>query len=100
MGLFRFISNIRHPDRGKGWQDTIAYFTGKAEKAVVGKAGRYKYVDYNEYQIKYYVDGKERTGWYIFYPVPDPAPEEIQGKELKIRYNVRKPWIYELIDEI
>ena len=59
--------NITHPNRKKGWQDTVAYFTGKAEKAAVGKVGRYKYADYNEYQIKYYVDGKERTGWYIFY---------------------------------
>ena len=41
----------------------------------------------------------ERTGWYIFYPVPDPAPGEIRGKELKIRYNVKKPWMNELIYE-
>ena len=81
MELFRFILNITHPNRGKGWQDTIAYFTGKVEKAVVGKAGRYKYVDYNEYQIKYYVDGKDRLVHFL--SCSGSSPRRNTGERIK-----------------
>ena len=30
-------------------------------------------------------------------PPEDPAPEELQGRKLAIRYCRRKPWRYEVI---
>ena len=99
MNLYEFFTHLTHPERGKGWEETTAYFTGKVERAAAGKPGRYKYKDYNEYEIRYYAGSTERRGWYTFYPVLDPEPEEIQGKEVRIRYSRIKPWIYEVMDE-
>lgn len=95
MNFFEWITKLTHPAKKHGWIETVAVFTGKAEQAAVGKLGHYKDADYLEYQIRYDVNGKERFGWYVFHPVPDPLPEEIKGQELRIRYCRRKPWIFE-----
>ena len=97
MNLFEFFVKLTHPEKRNGWVETTAYFTGKVEKAAMGKTGRYHPADYNEYQIKYYAEDKERLGWYIFYPVPNPDPEQLEGTSIRIRYKKSKPWIFEAI---
>ncbi len=54
--------------------------------------------EYKEYAIKFYVEDKERIGWYLFYPAPDPDLEGIKGEAMKIRYMKKRPWIFENID--
>ncbi|MCR5654797.1 MAG: hypothetical protein K6G07_04085 [Lachnospiraceae bacterium] len=97
MNIFEFFSNVTHPKNKRGWIQTKAVFTGRVEKAAKGKAGHYKDADYNEYEIRYMVSGKERRQWYVFYPLDDPEPDEIKGSELLIRYNKRRPWQYEAL---
>ena len=98
MNIFEFFSKLTHPSSKRGWIETQAVFTGRFEKAAKGKAGRYIEADYNEYQIKYLSSEKERYQWYIFYPLNDPDPEDIKGQELRIRYNKRKPWLFEAVE--
>ena len=99
MSLFEVFSNIAHPAKKKGWIETEAYFTGKFERAATGKPGRYISADYNEYQVRYYTGEGERVGWYVFYPSPDPDPEDIKDTSIRIRYNESKPWQFEAIDD-
>ena len=99
MGIFEFFLKLNHPSRKTGWIETNAIFTGKMEKAAVGKPGHYKTVNYNEYEVKYLTGNGERKGWYVFHPAPDPEPEDIKGTNLRIRYNCKKPWLFEAINE-
>lgn len=91
MNIFEFFLKLNHPYEKTGWIETTAVFTGRFEKAAVGKPGHYKTVDYNEYEVKYFTDNEERKGWYVFYPSPDPDPEDIKGTNLRIRYNRKNP---------
>ena len=50
-----------------------------------------------KYEIKYYTNDEERTGWYVFHPLDDPDPNDIAGQELHIRYNKNKPWLFEAV---
>ncbi len=97
MSLFDLFVKLNHPSSRKGWIETTAVFTGRSEKAAIGKPGHYKAADYSEYEIRYRTDKGEQTAWYVFSPLEDPAPEELQGRELAIRYCKRKPWRYEVI---
>ncbi len=99
MGLFELFFNITHPDKKNGWTETEAIFTGKYEKAALGRPGRYIQAGYNEYQIRYNTVRGEQYGWYVFYPLPDPEPEKIIDTSIRIRYKKAKPWVYEVIDE-
>jgi hypothetical protein len=99
MGLFEFFSKITHPAKRNGWVETEAVFTGKCERAAKGKPGRYTSAAYNEYQVRYYAEDGERLEWYDFYPLPDPDPESIKDSSIRIRYNKKKPWIFEAIEE-
>ena len=97
MNIFEIFTRINHPSVKNGWCDVTAYFTGKTEKAAVGKPGHYKQADHYEYEIQYLTDDGERYGWYVFHPLEDPDPETIKGKEIRIRYSKRKPWKFEAI---
>lgn len=97
MNLFEFFVKLNHPENRNGWIETIAVFTGNVHKAAIGKVGKYKTVDYNEYEIRYMTSEGERTGWYIFHPLGDPDAYELKDSEIKIRYNERKPWEFEAI---
>ena len=106
MNFFSVISKITHPDKRTGWVETIAYFTGEVRKPERGRGGLYPITTniastdgFLEYGIRYYVGDKERIGWYIFYPGPDPDPQEIKDQSVKIRYMKRRPWIFEFIEE-
>ena len=102
MNLFHFFTKLTHPDKRLGWVETTAYFTGESRKPQRARGGYYP-ADVNvvstegflEYGIRYYVGDKETRGWYIFYPSPDPAPEELEGLSVKIRYKKSRPWIIE-----
>ena len=95
--------NLTHPPEKWGWVETTAYFTGDARKAMPkGRVGFYYHdqpADYNEYGIRYYTDDSERLGWYRFYPSPDPEPEELKGKSVRIRYKKSRPWNYEFVSD-
>ena len=106
MNVFEFFTKINHPTRKAGWVETTAYFTG--ERRLCHK-GRFKgdsnrvlnitsATEVYEYAVKYYAEGKERIGWYIFCPAPDPEPEEITGTSMRIRYKKSRPYLFENID--
>ena len=97
MNIFEFFLKMNHPSEKEGWIETTAVFTGKAEKAAVGKPGHYKVAAYNEYEIIYRTNDKERGGWYTFNPLPDS--DDIKGTSIRIRYNSKKPWIFERVKD-
>ena len=106
MNLFEFFLKLTHPAHKPGWVETKAYFTGKTRQAARGKAGpyyprpkaHYELAAYREYEVRFYTDDGERTGWYVFYPVPDPDPASIMGEKIKIRYKKSRPWQFESIE--
>ena len=99
MSIFEFFLKLNHPSKKAGWIETMAVFTGKVEKAAVGKPGHYHEADYNEYEIKYFTDSEERKGWYVFHPSPEPDPEDIKGTSIIIRYNRKKPWLFDTLHD-
>ena len=100
MNLFEFFSKLHQKKHIKGWCETTAVFTGRFEQAALrGKAG-YKIADYNTYELRYQAEGKEQRGWYSFYPLPDPDASAIKDTTIRIRYNEKKPFVFEAADEI
>lgn len=97
MNFFEICYNITHRKKDKGYQKTTAFFTGRVEKTVKYSRKKAFNEEYNRYEIKYYVDGKEKYGWYSFYPLPDPEVEELE--EIEIKYNIKKPYIFECVEE-
>ena len=103
VNLFGLFVRLTHPAKRFGWKETMAYFTGDARIPHRARGGHYPLmtitspVEAKEYAIRYYVDDQVRTGWYLFYPGPDPDPEDIKGMTLKIRYKKSRPWIFENI---
>ena len=107
MNLFEFFSKITHPYKRRGWVETTAHFTGETRKPERFRGGYYPKAissknpgDFLEYGIRYYVEDKERINWYIFYPGPDPDPQEIKDTPMKIRYMKKRPWIFENIEDL
>ena len=106
MGLFELFTKLTHPEKRVGWVETTAYFTGDTQKPARGRVTGYhpqslytfSGADFLEYGIKYYADDRERIGWYVFSPLPDPDPEEIKGTTIKIRYKKSRPWIFENVE--
>ncbi len=109
MNLFELFGKVTHPETRRGWVETTAHFTGEANQInggrVTARAHYPKLLNvppstvFNEYAIKYYAEDTEKIGWYLFYPGPDPDPEEIKGTSMKIRYMKKRPWIFEAIDD-
>lgn len=95
MNLFEFFVKLNYKVRTKSWIETTATFTGKRNKAAAITKVGYRELDYYEYEIIYDVSGKKKSGWYKFYPLPDPEVNDIQGKSIRIKYNRRKPYIFE-----
>lgn len=101
MNLFELFVNYNQILKEKTYVETIATFTGK--RNIAGKLTRLeniKPLDYYEYEIEYVADGKKRKGYYVFFPLPDPEPEEIMGTTINIRYNKKKPYIFEKVIEL
>lgn len=94
MNLFKLFLKL-HSNNTKSWIETTATFTGKRNKAAGRTKVGYCERDYYEYEITYFVGDKKRRGYYSFYPLPDPKPEAIEGKTMRIKYNKRKPYIFE-----
>ena len=107
MNLYELFSKLTFPSKRIGWIETTAYFTGDVRIPHRGRGGYYpKMINvtsdaaFHEYGIRYFVDDKEKIGWYLFYPGPDPDPEDIKGTTMRIRYMKRRPWIFENIDSL
>ena len=85
VNLFGFFVKLTHPAKRPGWKETTAFFTGECRTPRRARGGYYPLmrvtapVEAKEYAIRYFVDDRERTGWYLFYPGPDPDPEDIRG---------------------
>lgn len=99
MNFFELLSSL-HNSRTKSWIETTATFTGKRNKAASRTKTGYRELDYYEYEITYIAGGKEKRGFYTFYPVRDPELEEIEGKTMRIKYNEKKPYIFETISDM
>ena len=96
MNLFEFFVKLNNSGT-KSWIETTATFTGRRNKAASRTKVGYGELDYYEYEITYLVGDKERRGYYSFYPLQDPPAEKIQGKTMKIKYNKRKPYLFETV---
>ena len=98
MNFFELILKIQNRRSPHKWATTTATFTGKHEQAVVRTNRGPKKAAYNAWEIVYTVDDKIRHGWYTFHPLPDP--EEIAGTEIAIRYQRKKPYIFEAVRDL
>lgn len=98
MNLFEAFLKMRE-SKTKSWKETTATFTGKRNKACGRTKTGYCELDYYEYEISYSTDDELKTGFYKFYPLPDPEPEDIKGKTLRIKYNEKKPYIFETVSD-
>ena len=97
MSLYGFFLKS-HEKSTKSWIETTATFTGKRNKAASRTKVGYRELDYYEYEITYSVGDKKKSGYYSFYPLPDPEIEEIEGKTMRIKYNKKKPYIFEAVE--
>lgn len=97
MNMFEFFSKL-HNSRTKSWIETTATFTGRRNKAAGRTKTGFRELDYYEYEITYFVGDTQRRGYYSFYPLPDPEIAEIEGKTLKIKYNAKKPYVFEAVE--
>lgn len=97
MNLFEFFLKL-NGNSTKTWIETTATFTGRRNKAASRTKVGYCELDYYEYEVTYLVGDKEKRGFYSFYPLPDPETEEIKGKTMRIKYNKKKPYIFEAVD--
>lgn len=97
MYLFERFVRLTHPKKKFGWEETTAYFTGDVRKVAAGAGAQFGLSGRNEYMIRFFTDAGERNAWYSFYPLEDPAPEDVYGMEMKIRYKKRRPWMIEHI---
>ena len=96
MNLFEFFLKL-HSSGRKSWIETTATFTGKRNKAASRTKVGYRELEHYEYEITYLVGDRKKRGYYSFYPMPDPKTEEIEGKTMRIKYNKRKPYIFEVV---
>lgn len=96
MNLFEFFLKL-HSIGTKSWVETTATFTGRRNKTASRTKVGYCELDHYEYEITYVANGKERRGYYSFYPLPEPATEEVKGEKMRIEYNKRKPYIFEVV---
>ena len=97
MDFFELIQRLAHPKKKPGYLEATAYFTGDVRKAAAGVRAHFNPQDYNEYMIRFYTDEGEQTAWYAFYPLEDPAPEDVKGMTIRIRYQKNRPWNIENI---
>lgn len=95
MNLLDFFSNLTHHQDSENWIETTAVFTGKFEQAVTFTKYGTKQQNYNRYEIVYSAGDKQCSSWYSFYPVPDPDAKSLEGTTMRIRYNKRKPYLFE-----
>ena len=97
MNFFEMIFKLTHKRSSLIWDETDATFTGKVEKALLhSKSGFYE-ASYNAFQIRYYAGDKLIYASYPFYPLPDPDPDELRGKKLRIRYKKLRPHVFEAV---
>ena len=99
VNLFKLIFDMTHFRVERKWKETNAVFTGRRKPAVTYTRLGTRKEEYDAYEIVYSVDGIQQYSWYSFYPLPDPDAEELAGKEIRIRYYIRKPYVFEYAGE-
>ena len=99
MTVFEIFFKLTHIRSSLFWAETDAVFTGKVEKALLRSKSHFYEAGYNAFQVKYYAGDKLIYASYPFYPLPDPDPEELRGKKLRIRYRKLRPHVFEAIHE-
>ena len=99
MNLFELFFRITHYRNSNLWVETEGVFTGKSETANIRTRLGPRKAHYNAYEIVYYANGERLRGWYSFYPLPGPEPEELAGNRIRIRYRKTKPFIFEKVSE-
>lgn len=97
MNFFEFFLKL-HNSSTKSWVETTATFTGKRNKAASRTKVGYCELDYYEYEITYFAGDKQKRGYYSFYPLPEPKIDEVEGKTIRIKYNKKKPYIFEAVE--
>lgn len=97
MNFFELLSNFNYKVKSASGVKTEATFTGNRRKAIVKTKTGFHTRDYYEYEIKYDVDGKLYTGYITFYPLADPAINEIENTTIEIVYKKKKPSIFTAI---
>jgi len=86
---------LTHRRNPQDWVSATAVFSGKCGKATIRTKLGPRAAKYNAYEIVYDVNGKSQSGWYSFYPLEDPDPQELAGTTMQIRYRKGKPYIFE-----
>lgn len=99
MNPMDFFVNLTNHKNSSQWIEAIATFTGLCEKAVTYTKYGTKQQDYNRYEVVYMTGDKQCHSWYSFYPIPDPDAESLKGTTMRIRYNKRRPFIFEQSEE-
>ena len=99
MYLFEFFTKLNHRKNRKAWTEATAMFTGRSNKVAVRTKAGYLGMDNYEYEIVYNVNGKRQTAWHSFFPLPDPGADELEGKTMRIKYNPKKPFDYECVED-
>lgn len=95
MNIFGFFVRLNHHRDNRKWKTAVAVFTGKCEKATVRTKMGPRAAKYNAYEIVYTENGSDRRGWYTFHPLEGPDPLTLAGHELRIRYRIDKPYLFE-----
>ena len=80
------------------WIETMGTFTGK-KRYVISRSFKLLVPkkEYYEYEIVYNTEQGKKSVWYQFYPVPEPL-DDFEGVVVKLKYNVKKPWIIKIVD--
>ena len=99
MGLFEFMVKANYVGAIRDGVATTATFTGRRRKArILSKSGILT-KNYYEYELVYMGEGKKRCVWHVFYPLPDPELEGLEGSTVRIKYSKKKPYRYEINEE-
>lgn len=99
MGLFEYLVKANYVGPIRDGVATTATFTGRRRKARVYSKAAILTKNYYEYELVYIGDGKKRCVWHVFYPLPDPELEGLEGSTVRIIYSKKKPYRYEINEE-
>lgn len=99
MNLLELCLKITQKKNRNTWVETQAHFTGETEECVE-RSSRYGSIErYKRYKYVYYVDDVQKHGWHTFFPLEDLDEDEVKDTWVRIRYNRKKPYLSELIED-
>lgn len=98
--VFAFARNIYSTfHKITDWKKTTATMTGRTNMRVYRTRGGACY-QFTEYEISYCVDGQTYHKYFDFSPGPDPVPPYTEGTILSIRYRMKRPQVFEVMDVV